>query len=70
MLSAPFLPDRSAYDDAATLMRDHGEEAGYAAAAQAHHFRELGNHVNFARWRQIERLIVYLSINTVLDTVH
>ena len=70
MLPAPFLTDRGAIDDATLLMQQHGEEAGFAAAAKAEQYRALGNHIHFARWRQIERLITYLSINTALDTVH
>lgn len=70
MLAAPFLSDRASVDEANALICQHGEEAGFAAAARAEHFRVLGNHVHFARWRQIERLITYLSIDTALDTVH
>lgn len=69
-LPAPFLSDRSAVEDANLLMREHGEEAGFAAAARAEQYRVLGNHLHFARWRQIERLITYLSIDAALDTVH
>ena len=69
-LPAPFLADRAAVDDAALLIREHGDEAGFAAAARAEQYRVLGNHLHFARWRQIERLITYLSIETALDTVH
>jgi hypothetical protein len=69
-LPAPFLADRTAVDEADALIRDHGEEAGFAAAARAEQYRVLGNHVHFARWRQIERLITYLSIEAPLDTVH
>jgi len=69
-LPAPFLSDRAAVDDAQALIRLHGDEAGYAAAARAEQYRALGNHIHFARWRQIERLITYLSIDGVLDTVH
>lgn len=69
-LPAPFLADRAAVDDAQALIRLHGDEAGYAAAARAEQYRALGNHIYFARWRQIERLITYLSIDDVLDTVH
>ena len=69
-LPAPFLADRSAVDDAHMLIDQHGEEAGFAAAARAEQYRVLGNHVHFARWRQIERLITYLSVETILDTVH
>lgn len=69
-LPAPFLSDRAAVDDAQALIRLHGDEAGHAAAARAEQYRALGNHIHFARWRQIERLITYLSIDDVLDTVH
>lgn len=69
-LSAPFLADRAAIDDAHALIDLHGEEAGFAAAARAEQYRALGNHICFARWRQIERLITYLSVNDVLDTIH
>lgn len=69
-LPAPFLADRGAVDDADLLIREHGDEAGFAAAARAEQYRVLGNHLHFARWRQIERLITYLSIEAPLDTVH
>ena len=69
-LPAPFLADRAVVDDAHALIHEHGEEAGFAAAARAEQYRVLGNHVHFARWRQIERLITYLSIDVALDTVH
>lgn len=69
-LPAPFLTDRAAVEDAHALINMHGEEAGFAAAARAEQYRVLGNHVHFARWRQIERLITYLSIDIALDTVH
>ena len=69
-LPAPFLADRAAVDEAHALIVEHGEEAGFAAAARAEQYRVLGNHLHFARWRQIERLITYLSIDVALDTVH
>jgi hypothetical protein len=69
-LPAPFLTDRDAVEDANALICMHGEEAGFAAAARAEQYRVLGNHVHFARWRQIERLITYLSVEDILDTVH
>lgn len=70
MLPPPYLTDRAAVDEATLLMRQHGDEAGFAAAAKAEHYRALGNHIYFARWRQIERLITYLSIDMPIDTVH
>lgn len=69
-LPSPYLTDRGAVEDANAMIREHGEEAGFAAAARAEQYRVLGNHVHFARWRQIERLITYLSIDVALDTVH
>ncbi len=69
-LPAPYLSDRAAVDEAHALIRVHGDEAGYAAAARAEQYRALGNHIHFARWRQIERLITYLSVEDVLGTVH
>jgi hypothetical protein len=69
-LAAPFLADRATVDDADAMICQHGEEAGFAAAARAEQYRVLGNHIHFARWRQIERLITYLSVESVLDTVH
>ncbi len=69
-LPAPFLSDRAVVDEADSLIREHGDEAGFAAAARAEQYRVLGNHLHFARWRQIERLITYLSIESALDTVH
>lgn len=69
-LPSPYLTDRAAVEDANAMIREHGEEAGFAAAARAEQYRVLGNHVHFARWRQIERLITYLSIDVALDTVH
>lgn len=69
-LPAPFLADRRTVADADALIREHGEEAGFAAAERAEQCRVLGNHLHFAHWRQIERLITYLSIDSALDTVH
>ena len=69
-LPSPYLADRGAVEDANAMIREHGEEAGFAAAARAEQYRVLGNHVHFARWRQIERLITYLAVEDILDTVH
>ncbi len=70
MLHTPMITDRNAVAEATLLIAQHGDEASFAAAARAEQFRVLGNHIHFARWRQIERLITYLSIDTALDTVH
>jgi hypothetical protein len=52
------------------LMKSYGKAAGLEAAERAEASRNLGNHINFCRWRQIERLVILLSIETTLGTVH
>jgi len=69
-MQLPFLSDRQSYDDAADLISRFGDDAGYEAAARADRSRELGNHIHFCRWRQIERLIVILSFEQPVGTVH
>ncbi|WP_174521982.1 hypothetical protein [Sphingobium cloacae] len=66
----PYLSDRRSYEDAAELISLFGDNAGYEAAARADRSRDLGNHVHFCRWRQIERLIVLLSYDQPLGTIH
>lgn len=67
---APYLADRAHVSDAADLIARFGEDAGFEAAARADRYRDLGNHVNFCRWRQIERLIVLMSVPRAVGTVH
>lgn len=66
----PYLQDRDDVTDAAELIRRFGESAIGEAAARADASRDLGNVVHFCRWRQIERLVVLLSVPKVLGTVH
>jgi hypothetical protein len=40
------------------------------ATRRADRSRELGNALHFCRWRQIERLIVLLSVERAVGTVH
>lgn len=47
-----------------------GDNAGYEAAARADRSRDLGNHIRFCHWRQIERLIVLLTHDGALGTIH
>lgn len=65
-----YLADRSAIDQAQELMATFGDDAGFEAAARADKSRDLGNHVHFCRWRQVERLIVLMSIDRAVGTVH
>jgi hypothetical protein len=55
---------------AEALIDQFGKAAGLEAADRAEHCRNVGNHLNFCRWRQIERLIIMLSVETTLGTIH
>lgn len=66
----PYLADLREVADAAELIRAFGDDAGSEAAARADRSRDLGNHVHFCRWRQIERLVLLLSIPRAVGTVH
>lgn len=65
-----YLADRSTIDQAQELMTAFGDDAGFEAAARADKSRDLGNHVHFCRWRQVERLIVLMSMPRAVGTVH
>ncbi|MDG2534303.1 hypothetical protein P6144_11635 [Sphingomonas sp. HITSZ_GF] len=66
----PYLGDRREITDANELIALFGELAGSEAAARADRSRDLGDHVHFCRWRQIERLIVLMSVGRAVGTVH
>lgn len=69
MAATPFV-DRASWEDAARLMAIYGTNAGFEAAALANRSRDVGNVKHFCRWRQIERLIVSLSRQTVDGSRH
>jgi hypothetical protein len=56
--------------EANMLMDTFGPEAGTEAAERAKKSRNVGNHLHYCRWRQIERLIIMLSARTTLGTIH
>ncbi len=56
--------------EAQALMQEFGNAAGCEAAERATASRNIGNHLRFCRWRQIERLIIMLSVETTLGTIH
>jgi hypothetical protein len=66
----PYLADRAQVADATTLIALFGDDAGMEAAARADESRDIGNYLHFCRWRQIERLIVLLSVESAVGTVH
>jgi hypothetical protein len=65
-----FLADRSSVQAAEELIAIFGDHADTEAAARADKSRNLGNHVHFCRWRQIERLIVLMTERRAHGTVH
>ena len=65
----PFVTDNDVAT-AAEMIETFGESASGEAAARAGRRRDLGNHIHFCRWRQIERLIGLLSLEEAFDTVH
>ena len=69
-MQLPYLSGRQSYEDAAELMATFGANAGYEAAARADRSRYLGNHIHFCHWRQIERLIVLLTEEEPIGTIH
>lgn len=64
------LPDRSAASEAAELISRFGIHAASEAAARADKSRDVGNVVQFCRWRQIERMVVLLASGRGASTLH
>jgi hypothetical protein len=69
-MSFPFISGRPALADAAELIERFGDDAGLEAATRADRSRDCGNLVRFCHWRQIERVIVTLTAEEVLGTIH
>jgi len=69
-MQLPYLSGRKSYDDATELMAIFGADAGYEAAARADRSLDLGNHIHFCHWRQIERLIILLADDPPIGTIH
>ncbi|PAX09714.1 hypothetical protein [Sphingomonas lenta] len=65
----PYLDGRSV-SDADQLIAAFGAHACAEASARADRSRDLGNHVRFCHWRQVERLIELLSVPGAVGTVH
>jgi hypothetical protein len=64
-----YIADRATVDCAADLIDRFGIDAGFEAATRADHYRDLGNAINFCRWRQIERVILLLSAEEAVGTI-
>ena len=70
MTPFPYIADARSVLDAADLIAAHGAEAALFASIRADRSRNIGNHVRFCHWRQIERLIVLLVAERAPGTVH
>ena len=66
----PYLSSRKSFEDAQDLISRYGDNAGFEAAALADYSRDVGNHIRFCHWRQIERLVTLLNLETTLGTIH
>lgn len=65
-----YLADAGHVTDAAELIAAFGDAAGLEASIRAGRSRDIGNHIHFCRWRQVERLIELLASHEVAGTVH
>ena len=66
----PMYVEHKDVAEAEALIANFGRAAGIEAADRAEASRHIGNHLQFCRWRQIERLVIMLSVETTLGTVH
>jgi len=66
----PYLTGTADVAEARALIASFGDDAGFEAAARADASRDVGNHLHFCKWRQIERLILMLAADRAVGTVH
>ncbi|QHL90757.1 hypothetical protein GVO57_07830 [Sphingomonas changnyeongensis] len=65
-----YVADRATLAAATDLLARFGDDAGFEAAARADRSRDLGNVIDFCRWRQVERLVLFLAAAETAGTVH
>lgn len=66
----PFHLDKKDIGEAETLIADHGLMAAQEAREKARKSRNLGNHIDFCRWREIERYITLTFVEEPIGTIH
>ena len=66
----PYIADRAELALATDLIEQLGLDAAREARIRANRSRDLGNHLHFCRWRQVERLARLLNDPMPLGTVH
>jgi hypothetical protein len=64
------LAGRADFAEAADLISRFGDYAASEAQLRASRSRDVGNLVNFCRWREVERLIGTLSAAAAAGTTH
>jgi hypothetical protein len=64
------VTDRATAETATMLIAAYGAQAGLEAAERAEASRDVGNLIHFCRWRQVERMVVALSIRHAHGTIH
>jgi hypothetical protein len=69
-MSLTVITDRKTYEAATDMIAQFGASARIEAATRADHSRNLGNQIRFCHWRRIERLIMALSSERSIGTVH
>ncbi len=57
----PFIAGRSMVEDAASLAREFGDDAPYAASLRAARSRARDNALDWCHWREVGRLVGWLS---------
>lgn len=66
----PLYVQQNDVTEAEALIANFGKAAGLEASERAEASRNIGNHIQFCRWRQIERLVIMLSLETSIGTIH
>lgn len=70
MLTLPYLADAAQVAAAAELLSSFGKDAAAEAGSRAERSRDIGNHVHFCQWRQIQRLIAVMQSERAVGTIH
>ena len=66
----PFLSGSAAVNDAASLLREFGGDAAMAAQLRAAQSRARDNSIAFCHWREVERLLGWLTGEGASPTCH
>lgn len=69
-MSSLVVSDRKTYEAASDMIAQFGAGARLEAATRADRSRDVGNQVRFCHWRRIERLIMALSSERSIGTIH